>query len=875
MNRHACALVAVASLCACLRISEQPQLAGQDLSLTVLHTSDLHSRLLPYSAAPGLIDRNMGLCAELMPFGGAARLQYLIKRERARSDRVIHLDSGDCFQGAPIFNEFRGEAEIKVMNAIRPDAVVVGNHEFDLGAKNLELQYSRFGKGAYPLLAANYIFSEPSDPFGNGLAGLIKPYEILNIEGLKVGIIGMGNSSSMNSIRHGGNSSGITPLEPVEILRDWVKVLHNQVDLVLVVSHMGLSARSEINLAEDTEVITGYERIIEPEAVPSCFVCPQDLDSIYANGVASVCPSERQRTNEKECWRFEGLEPDAQLRFHVPGVRGIDAIFGGHLHIVLNPPKKLIDPDGREVLLVHSGAFAKFFGRADLTIRMPKKDEPAPFGPEIIAHSYKVFPITARVPKGNPSTKNFTPHAVVECPDTLGSPTTEVEEGLDLVGKQFQCLPLFAGMEALEVCKKADACRIRGDACTDDCRKFRRECASVPAPTDSAMLELLDPYVVELYQNVDLNRRFALATDRITRFGQSGEDSPLGNLVADSMRLRNRVEAQFALTNSLGIRTNMEEGPVSIEDMFNIFPFENSLTTMFLSGVEVQELFDYVTERSTERGCQSQAQISGATFTMNCAQALRNLEAPECGNAEECKSLSWSKEGTDKPVSCHAGRCYKSPADSIKILGKAILATESYKVTVNDYIARGGSGFDVLGRNTTKIDTGLSMRDALIDYMKAAPAKIGGGPGRICGSDFMIGDIEKPVRPWLVYDKQANPDMTCDERPTGCAAPSGRFMDCEAEDKAIKFFCIPNDFRAKPTEDPCAKISKVAHFMTEREYETGSENECEVLPESLCAGQVHCCPSEDQEGHGLAKYYCMTSLCIDPPLTGRIKRVIK
>src|SRR5689334_4556414 len=142
----------------CYRVTEQPNLAGQDVHLTVLHTSDIHARLLPYYQVPGLIDRGLGLCAEYQPFGGAARLQHLLKRERAKSGRVIHLDSGDIFQGAPIFNAFKGEVEMKVMSALGPDGVVIGNHEFDLGASNVATQYSKFGKGLFPLLGANYLF---------------------------------------------------------------------------------------------------------------------------------------------------------------------------------------------------------------------------------------------------------------------------------------------------------------------------------------------------------------------------------------------------------------------------------------------------------------------------------------------------------------------------------------------------------------------------------------------------------------------------------------------------------------------------------------------------------------------------------------------
>ena len=44
-----------------------------------------------------------------------------------------------------------------------------------------------------------------------------------------------------------------------------------------------------------------------------------------------------------------------------------------------------------------------------------------------------------------------------------------------------------------------------------------------------------------------------------------------------------------------------------------------------------------------------------------------------------------------------------------------------YRVAVNDYIASGGSGFAVLKRNTTKFNTGISLRDALIDYIRTLP----------------------------------------------------------------------------------------------------------------------------------------------------------
>ena len=108
-------------------------IAGQDIQLTILHSTDIHSRLLPYDLEVGEVDARLGLTQELEPFGGAARLAYLLERERGQAGRVLHLDTGDSFQGAPIFNFFRGEAEMRFLDYIHVDSMVIGNHEFDMG----------------------------------------------------------------------------------------------------------------------------------------------------------------------------------------------------------------------------------------------------------------------------------------------------------------------------------------------------------------------------------------------------------------------------------------------------------------------------------------------------------------------------------------------------------------------------------------------------------------------------------------------------------------------------------------------------------------------------------------------------------------------
>src|SRR5438105_388644 len=105
-------LIACFAAAGCTVHVDSPELAGQDVRLTIIHTADIHSRLFPYQFAPGAIDKGLGLIptkGDIAVVGGIARVATVIARERAASQRVLHLDSGDIFEGAPVFNTFAGE----------------------------------------------------------------------------------------------------------------------------------------------------------------------------------------------------------------------------------------------------------------------------------------------------------------------------------------------------------------------------------------------------------------------------------------------------------------------------------------------------------------------------------------------------------------------------------------------------------------------------------------------------------------------------------------------------------------------------------------------------------------------------------------------
>src|SRR5204862_5818928 len=75
------ALASVGPACTTVH-TDPPNLRGQDVRLTIVHTADLHSRLLPYQFAPGAIDKGLGLVptnGNIAVVGGIARVASIIK----------------------------------------------------------------------------------------------------------------------------------------------------------------------------------------------------------------------------------------------------------------------------------------------------------------------------------------------------------------------------------------------------------------------------------------------------------------------------------------------------------------------------------------------------------------------------------------------------------------------------------------------------------------------------------------------------------------------------------------------------------------------------------------------------------------------------
>lgn len=210
------------------------------VSISILHTNDMHSRIEPFP-------KNDPKYANL---GGFARLSSTIKKARDQEKNVILLDAGDIFQGTPYFNLYGGELEFKLMSNMGYYASTLGNHDFDNGIDGL---VSKLPYASFQFINCNY------DVSNTELKDHVVPYKIKEIDGLRVGILGVGiELEGLVDKRNYGNIIYHDPLvkanETAELLKKEKKC-----DLIICLSHLGYAYSydrvSDRDLAKENKYI--------------------------------------------------------------------------------------------------------------------------------------------------------------------------------------------------------------------------------------------------------------------------------------------------------------------------------------------------------------------------------------------------------------------------------------------------------------------------------------------------------------------------------------------------------------------------------------------------------------------------------------------
>jgi 5'-nucleotidase len=244
--------------------------AGQENKrLTILHTNDFHSHLqgfAPESAYTPLVKDNDPTR------GGIARIAGIIGAVRNENPgTALVVDAGDCLMGT-LFQALEPSTgfEIELMKKAGYDVVAVGNHDFDFGPEVYAGILRKAARdGEIPVMLLGNAVTDPDDPADDAFEavmsdGLIRPWVIREINGLKVGLFSLLGKDADESAPY---AVPVTFEKNKKAAKRLVKVLQKQdCDVIICLSHSGVTKDKNGNWAgEDADLarkVKGIDIII-------------------------------------------------------------------------------------------------------------------------------------------------------------------------------------------------------------------------------------------------------------------------------------------------------------------------------------------------------------------------------------------------------------------------------------------------------------------------------------------------------------------------------------------------------------------------------------------------------------------------------------
>ena len=169
----------------------------------------------------------------------------------------------------------------------------------------------------------------------------------------------------------------------------------------------------------------------------------------------------------------------------------------------------------------------------------------------------------------------------------------------------------------------------------------------------------------------------------LSRLG-TGTQNLIGNLVCEAML--DYAEADFAFLNLGGIRADINAGPVTYRDVFDVMPFDNQVVMMEVDGEFLKDIIEM--------------RVSGSRHGLRVA----GVEVV----------INRKRENYDR-------------VSSLLIGGKPWQADKIYKVVTTDFLLQGNAGLAMLTKipeeNITRYEQDL--REAIVEYIrKQSPVEI-------------------------------------------------------------------------------------------------------------------------------------------------------
>ncbi len=237
------------------------------MSLTILHTNDVHGR---------------------WSVSFAERLRQL----REGTDALLLLDAGDSIRAGNLAIPLKPESAWDYMRLAGYDAMTIGNREFHILPKGFLAK----AEGApCPLLCANLRPKQPDTPTP------VQPFWQGERSGVRIAVVGL-TVPMVTQRMHSAVLSAYLFDPPLKVAREWAIRLRPEVDLLIALTHLGIDP--DRALAEECPeidlVIGGHSHtpLERPERVGRVWIAQSKP---FARGIGIL-----RLTPTPDGWQVEG-----------------------------------------------------------------------------------------------------------------------------------------------------------------------------------------------------------------------------------------------------------------------------------------------------------------------------------------------------------------------------------------------------------------------------------------------------------------------------------------------------------------------------------------------------------------------------------------
>ncbi len=210
-------------------------------------------------------------------------------------------------------------------------------------------------------------------------------------------------------------------------------------------------------------------------------------------------------------------------------------------------------------------------------------------------------------------------------------------------------------------------------SCKPELKSFSYETIRIDSTFDSSIDPEKQAYLDQYKSQLDSVMNRVIAVTNVELY-KGKPQSPLSNYTADILVRAGRDKTQkpvsIAVVNNGGLRASINKGDVTVEDIFKVFPFENELVVLSLSGTDVMEFFKRM------------AAIGGEGLA-GCELVVKD-----------------------------------NKVQSLKIDGRPVDPNGEYWLATIDYLADGNSGMSVLLNAKERINVGERLRDVMLEYVE-------------------------------------------------------------------------------------------------------------------------------------------------------------